>query len=79
VVSHVASDTMKRHPFIDGLKRAITEAKLPYLTLERATGVKRQSIMRFMRGERTLRLDIADSLAGFLGLKVLQPKRRKAR
>lgn len=31
--------------------------------VERATGVKRQSMMKFLRGEQSLRLDLADKLA----------------
>lgn len=67
---------MKRQPFADGLRQAITEAGLSYLELEHRTGVHRGSIGRFMRGERSLRLDIADILADYLGLRVMKPKRK---
>ncbi|MFN0054415.1 MAG: hypothetical protein ACKV0T_19740 [Planctomycetales bacterium] len=50
-------------PFTDALRRAISESCSAYKALERETGVKRQSIMRFMRGEQSLRLDMADKLA----------------
>lgn len=44
------------------LRAALAEA--PSLReVERETGVKRQSMMKFMRGEQSLRLDIADKLA----------------
>jgi plasmid maintenance system antidote protein VapI len=36
--------------------------------VERATGVKRQSMMKFIRGEQSLRLDIADTLAAHFGI-----------
>ncbi|MCH8851349.1 MAG: helix-turn-helix transcriptional regulator [Planctomycetes bacterium] len=55
------------------LKKAIAESDLTYLMLERETGVSRASIMRFMRGERTLRLDMADKLAEHFGI---EPKRK---
>jgi transcriptional regulator with XRE-family HTH domain len=38
--------------------------------VERATGVKRQSLAKFMRGEQSLRLDLADRLAEYFGFEV---------
>jgi plasmid maintenance system antidote protein VapI len=61
----------------DALKRAIADSGMAQIALERATGVKRASIMRFLRGETSLRLDMADRLAVFFGLEV--KPRRKAR
>ena len=52
----------------DVLKKAIAESGYSHRSLELATGVKRASIMRFMRGETSLRLDMAEKLAGHLGL-----------
>jgi len=49
---------------------------MAHVALERETGVKRASIMRFLRGETSLRLDLADKLAEFFGLE-LQPTTRK--
>ena len=37
-------------------------------SIEHRSGVKRQSIAKFLRGERFLRLDSADKLAQFLGV-----------
>lgn len=62
-------------PFTDALKKAIADSGLAHIAIERGTGVKRQCVMRFMRGERSLRLDIADRLAAFFGLTV-KPKRK---
>jgi len=53
-----------------GLKKSIRECDESYLELERATGVKRASIMRFMRGETSLRLDLADRLGHHFGIEV---------
>jgi plasmid maintenance system antidote protein VapI len=55
-------------PISDVLREAIIESGIPYLELQRETGVSRASIMRFVRGERTLRLDMADRLAAYFGL-----------
>jgi hypothetical protein len=54
---------------------AIAQGRVNYLTLERETGVARASIRRFVKGERTLRLDMADRLAAYFGLE-LRPKRK---
>jgi plasmid maintenance system antidote protein VapI len=62
-------------PISDPLRRAIAESGIPLLRLERETGVTRASIGRFVRGERSLRLDMADRLAAYFGLE-LGAKRR---
>ena len=43
--------------------------------VERETGVKRQSMMKFVRGEQSLRLDMADRLAAYFGIRCRPPKR----
>jgi transcriptional regulator with XRE-family HTH domain len=58
------------------LREAIKESGLTYSELERATGVKRPSIWRFMRGRQTLLLDKADKLAAYLGVTVTRRKQR---
>jgi plasmid maintenance system antidote protein VapI len=52
------------------LRRRIVESGLSLARLARATGVERMSISRFVRGEQSLRLDMADRLAVFLGLEL---------
>ena len=64
-------------PITDALKQAIENSGLSIKALERETGVSRQSMMHFMRGTRTLRLDIADKLASYFGLKFTQTKSKK--
>jgi plasmid maintenance system antidote protein VapI len=61
-------------PITEGLQNVIVESGMAYHAIERATGVKRQSIMYFMRGQKSLRLNIADRLAVYFGLE-LRPKR----
>jgi plasmid maintenance system antidote protein VapI len=60
--------------FSESLRVAIAESELSFKALERETGVKRQSIMKFMAGKQSLRLDMADKLAAHLGLKVVKRK-----
>lgn len=59
----------------DALRKAIAESGEAFIALERATGVQRASIMRFVRGTQSLRLDGADRLAAYFGLE-LRPKRK---
>lgn len=58
------------------LREAINNAPT-LLGVEQATGVKRQSLAKFMRGEQSLRLDIADTLAAYFGIESRQTRRRK--
>ncbi len=48
-----------------------------YLGLERESGVSRVSMMHFMKGTRTLRMDIADKLIRHFGMTVTPPKRKR--
>ena len=68
-------------PISDVLRRTIAQAvesgRVSYLALEREAGVTRASIMRFVRGTQSLRLDKADQLAAYFGLELRA--RRKGR
>ena len=57
------------------LRAAIVVSGVPYKALERETGVTRASVMRFVRGSQSLRLDKAERLADYLGLE-LRSKRK---
>ncbi|MDB4733492.1 hypothetical protein OAF42_03520 [Planctomicrobium sp.] len=67
-MSNHMTETLKLH-----IKSALHEGET-YKGLERETGVLRQSLMKFMSGETSLRLDMADKLADHFGL-ALQPKK----
>ena len=69
------SDRGRPTPISDFLRRVIAEGGVPCKALERETGVTRASIMRFVRGSQSLRLDMADRLAAYFGLE-LRPKRK---
>jgi len=60
----------------DVLKAEIAACDLSFNGLERATGVKRQSIMKFVAGEQSLRLDMADKLAVYFGLEIVRRAKR---
>jgi hypothetical protein len=72
---------MKTHetPITDALRRAINESGIPFLTLENETGVLRQSLMKFARGECTIHLDSADALAKYFGLELGWSEARAAK
>ena len=61
-------------PISDLLRKTIADCGVPLLVLERETGVQRGSIMRFVRGDQFLRLDMADRLAAYFGLE-LRPRK----
>ena len=60
-----------KQPMTNALKSAIQSSGLTFKALERETGVTRQSLMAFMKGERTLRLDMADRVADYFGLQIV--------
>jgi plasmid maintenance system antidote protein VapI len=50
------------------IRQAVLAAGLPLQQIAEAAGIERASLSRFVRGERTLRLDMADRLAAHFGL-----------
>ena len=64
----------KLRTMTERLQQAIAESGLPFIELERQTGVLRQSLMKFARGETSIHLDSADKLAEFLGLELVERK-----
>jgi len=58
------------------LKHSISNSGVSLREIERVTGVKRQSIMKFIRDEQSIRLDLADRLAEYFELEVVKRKRR---
>ena len=70
----------KNKTMTDVLRAALNdaiEAGETYRSIERATGIVRQSLMPFARGEQSLRLDIADRLATYFGLELKPVSKRK--
>lgn len=64
-------------PISETLRQALKEAGPVHATAQRA-GVHHAALLRFISGERTIRLDTADKLAEVLGfeLKRRTPKRK---
>lgn len=65
-------------PITDTLRRVIAKSGMTNKALARETEVHRPSIIRFMRSEQSLRLDMADKLAVYFGLELV-PTKRKAK
>jgi len=57
--------------------RAIDSGERSYMDVQRATGITRQSLTKFIRGEQSLRLDLADKLSAYAGLQIVKRKESK--
>ncbi|GAB6166211.1 hypothetical protein JCM19992_22110 [Thermostilla marina] len=71
-------------PLTKPLRKTLAECTTPLLVIAKATGIARASLIRFRRGETSLRLDKADALAAYFGLVLVRrdevaPKRRPKR
>jgi plasmid maintenance system antidote protein VapI len=66
--------SQSRTSISDALRQTIVESGLSYNALQRETGVTRASIMRFVRGDQSIRLDMADRLAEYFGLALSKRK-----
>jgi plasmid maintenance system antidote protein VapI len=58
----------------DVLRQTIAESGIPLLRLSNDADVARASLIRFLRGETSLRLDVADKLAAYFGLELTAKK-----
>jgi len=61
----------------DVFRKAIAESGFSLYRIAKDTGVSPQSLLRFERGDQSLRLDKADLLAEYFGLELV--KKRKAK
>ena len=73
----IYSTMTSQQPISDVLRDAINASGLPFLALEKATGVLRQTLTLFARGESGINSVAADKLAVYFGLE-LRPVTRKA-
>lgn len=66
-----------KKPITETLRAAINASELSFLALAKETGVLRQSLMPFARGEAGINADAADKLAVYFGLELrpVKPKR----
>ena len=69
----------KEDTMTEVLRDAITNSGVTLAELGRQTGVFRQTLTLFVRGEQTIELETADKLAAYFGIRVVRPKQRKAK
>jgi hypothetical protein len=69
--SYIMSKSKPTATMSEVLRRAIVESGQTYLELNRATGLTRASLQRFVERRNSLRLDLADRLAQYLGLSLV--------
>ena len=69
---HTMNARKFKAPISDVLRRTIAESRISYNALQRETGVTRASIMRFVRGDQSIRFDMADRLAAFFALELTE-------
>lgn len=65
-------------PISDVLRKAVVDSGMTFLALERETGVLRQTLMPFARGEAGINIAAADKLAAYFGLELIERKSKKA-
>lgn len=67
-----------KSPISDVLRKAVVDSGMTFLALERETGVLRQTLMPFARGEAGINIAAADKLAAYFGLELrLQQNKSK--
>lgn len=71
----MAKNTVRPMPLSDPLRCRIIESGLPINTLAKATGIQRMSLHRFIEGQTSIRLDVADKLATYFGMRLLEGSR----
>jgi hypothetical protein len=74
--NHYMARAKKEHTMTELLRKAIADSG-SIRAVFTATGVTRQSMMKFVRGEQSLRLDIADRLAEHFGIEVRPARKAK--
>jgi len=70
--------TDPRSPITHVLRRTVVDSGISYKALSRETGVARASIQRFVDGRQSIRLDMADRLAVYFGLGLVEHVARSA-
>lgn len=59
------------------LRKAVDDSGLSLYRIAKDTGVTAESLLRFQRGDQSIRLDKADALAEYLGLHLVPDPKAK--
>ena len=76
-IAAMAKKKSQRIALPDGLRQALTNSGKTSYQLMAETGVNHGVILRFMKGERDIRLETAEKLAAAVGLTVNVPPSKK--
>ena len=68
MIINIMTRTAKRMPTMTSLLRQALRDAESVRVVAKATGVQQASLVRFMNGEQSLRLDMADRLAAYFGI-----------
>ena len=68
--SHTMPKKAAPSQLTDALRGVIVDSGKPLLVISNEAGVARASLIRFLRGETSIRLDVADKLAAYFGLEL---------
>ena len=63
-----------RKTITEALKQSVRQSGESLYAISKATGLNHDSLSRFMRGRQSLRLDLADRLAEYLGIQCRREK-----
>jgi transcriptional regulator with XRE-family HTH domain len=77
-IKYMARKPLSPSPLTDSLRQTLRRAiadGLSFKRLAEETGITRQSLMGFAKGERTIYLDIADKLAVYFGVELVKRKK----
>jgi transcriptional regulator with XRE-family HTH domain len=77
MIAAMSKKKPERTTLPDGLRQALTNSGKTSYQLMAETGVNHGVILRFMKGERDIRLETAEKLAAAVGLTVRVPPSEK--
>jgi ribosome-binding protein aMBF1 (putative translation factor) len=69
----------RRWNISETIKAAVRDSGLSLYAIAKATKVNEDSLARFMRGDTSLRLDVADVLADYFKIECRRTRRQKGR
>ena len=78
MIAAMSKKKPQRTTLPDGLRQALTNSGKTSYQLMAETGVNHGVILRFMKGERDIRLETAEKLAAAVGLTVNVPPSAKS-
>lgn len=65
-----------RPTITEALRRAVADSDESLYSICKATGLNEDALSRFMRGQTSMRLDLADKLAGYFEIECRRTRRK---